>query len=133
MSDLAYRYGMPGRTNRLVAAVLVGALVASAFGFVGWTVLFHGNPQVQSQVQAYDVVSDHEAQVAFQVRRKNRTTEAVCRLQALAEDHAVVGEVTLPVTDGDEDQVLSVAVRTERRATTVTSLGCTTPEQPRPR
>ena len=133
MSDLAYRYGMPGRTNRLVAAVLVGALVASAFGFVGWTVLFHGNTQVQSQVQAYDVVSDHEAQVALQVRRENRTTEAVCRLQALAEDHAVVGEVTLPVTDGDEDQVLSVAVRTERRATTVTSLGCTTPEQPRPR
>jgi len=133
VSDLAYRYGLPGRTNRLVASVLVGALVVGAFGFLGWTVLFHGDPQVQSQVQAYDVVSDHEAEATFQVVRENRSTEAVCRLQALAEDHAVVGEVTLPVIEGPEDQTLPLSIRTERRATTVTSLGCTTAEQPRPR
>ena len=133
MSDLAYRYGLPGRTNRLVAGVLVGALVVGAMGFLGWTILFHGDPQVQSQVRAFDVVSEHEAQVQLQVVRENRTTEAVCRLQALAEDHAVVGEVTLPVTDGDETQTLQLSIRTERRATTVTSSGCTTPDQPRPR
>lgn len=133
MSDLAYRYGLPGRTNRLVATVLVGALLAGGIGFLGWTVLFHGDPEVRSAVQTYDVVSDHEAQAAFQVVRENRTTEAVCRLQALAEDHAVVGEVTLPVTAGAEDQVLQVSIRTERRATTVTSQGCTTAQQPRPR
>ena len=133
MSDLAYRYGMPGRTNRLVAGVLVGALLVGAMGFLGWTILFHGDPQVQSQVRAFDVVSEHEAQVQLQVVRENRTTEAVCRLQALAEDHAVVGEVTLPVTDGDETQTLQLSIRTERRATTVTSSGCTTPDQPRPR
>jgi hypothetical protein len=79
------------------------------------------------------VVSEHEAQELFQVVRENRTTEAVCRLQALAEDHAVVGEVTLPVTDGDEDQTLQLSIRTERAATTVTSLGCTTADQRRPR
>ena len=45
MSDLAYRYGMPGRTNRLVAGVLVGALLLSAAGFLSWTVLFHGDPE----------------------------------------------------------------------------------------
>ncbi len=133
MSDLAYRYGLPGRTNRLVAGVLIGALVAGAVGFLGWTVLAHSNPQVQSQVSSFDVVSDHEAQVVLQVARENRATEAVCRLQALAADHAVVGEVTQPVTDGPEDQVLQLSIRTERRATTVTSLGCTTPDQPRPR
>jgi hypothetical protein len=133
VSDLAYRYGMPSRTNRLVATVMVGALVAGAFGFVGWTVLFHGTPEVQSQVRTFDVVSDHEAEVSLQVLREHRTTEAVCRLQALAADHAVVGEATLPVTDGDEDQVLSLSIRTDRRATVVTSLGCTTADQPRPR
>jgi hypothetical protein len=133
VSDLAYRYGMPTRTNRLVAGALVGALLAGAVGFLGWTVLFHGDPQVQSQVLAFDVVSDHEAQVQLQVVRANRTTEAVCRLQALAEDHAVVGEVLLPVTDGDEDQTVQLSIRTERRATTVSSSGCTTPDQPRPR
>ncbi len=133
MSDLAYRYGMPGRTNRLVAGVLVAALLAGAVGFLGWTVLFHGDPEVRSQLRAYEVVSDHEAEASFQVVREYRTTEAVCRLQALAEDHAVVGEVTLPVTDGPEDQTLLLPIRTERRATTVASLGCTTAEQPRPR
>ncbi len=131
MSDLAYRYGMPGRTNRLVAGVLVGALLVSAAGFLSWTVLFHGDPEVRSQLTTFDVVSDHEAQALFQVVRQNRTTEAVCRLQALGEDHAVVGEVTLPVTDGPEDQTLPVTIRTERRATSVTSLGCTAPGQPR--
>ena len=133
MSDLAYRYGMPGRTNRLVAGVLVGALLVSAFGFLGWTVLFHGDPEVQSQLRAFEVVSDHEAEALLQVVRENRTTEAFCRLQALAEDHAVVGELTVPVTVGSEDQTLSSSIRTERRATTVTSLGCTTADQPRPR
>src|SRR4051812_14453728 len=124
---------MPGRTNRLVAGVLVAALLVSAAGFLSWTVLFHGDPEVQSQVTSFEVVSEHEAQVVFQVARKNRTTEALCRLQALAEDHAVVGEVTLPVTDGPEDQALPLSIRTERRATSVTSLGCAAPGQPRPR
>jgi hypothetical protein len=133
VSDLAYRYGMPGRTNRLVATVLIGALVAGAVGFLGWTVLVHANPEVQSQVQSFEVVSDHEAQAVIQVVREHRSTQAVCRLQALAEDHAVVGEVTLPVTDGPEQQALTLSIRTERRATTVTSSGCTTPDQPRPR
>jgi hypothetical protein len=79
------------------------------------------------------VVSDHEARALFQVVREHRTTEAVCRLQALAEDHAVVGEVTMRVADGPEDQTLSFPIRTERRATSVASLGCTAPGQPRPR
>ena len=133
MSDLAYRYGMPGRTNRLVAGVLVGALLVSAAGFLSWTVLFHGAPEVRSQITTFEVVSDHEARALFQVVREHRTTEAYCRLQALAEDHAVVGEVTVPVLDGPEDQTLSLSIRTERRATSVTSLGCTAPGQPRPR
>ncbi len=133
MTDLAYRYGMPSRTNRLVAAGLVGALLVSAAGFLGWTVLFHGDPEVQSQVMTFEVVSDHEVETLFQVVRANRTTEAVCRLQALGEDHAVVGELALAVTDGLEDQTLPLSIRTERRATSVTSLGCTAPGQPRPR
>ena len=133
MSDLAYRYGLPGRTNRVVAGFLVGALLVSAAGFLSWTVLFHGDPEVQSQVTTFDVVSDHEARAVLQVVRENRTTEAFCRLQALAEDHAVVGEVALPVVDGPEAQTRELTIRTERRATTVASLGCTTAGQPRPR
>jgi hypothetical protein len=133
VTDLAHRYGMPGRTNRLVAGVLVAALLVSAAGFLGWTVLFHGDPEVRSQLTTFEVVSDHEAQAVFQVVREHRTTEAVCRLQALAEDHAVVGEVTVPVIDGPEEQALPLSIRTERRATSVASLGCTTPGQPRPR
>ena len=133
MSDLAYRYGMPTRTNRLVAGVLAGALLVSAAGFLSWTVLFHGDPEVRSQVTTFEVVSDHEARAVFQVVREHRTTEARCRLQAIAADHAVVGELTVSVVEGPEDQTLPLTIRTERRATSVTSLGCTTPDQPRPR
>jgi hypothetical protein len=133
VSDLAYRYGMPSRTNRLVAGFLVGALLVSAAGFLSWTVLFHSDPEVQSQLTTFEVVSDHEARAVLQVVRENRGTEAVCRLQALAEDHGVVGEATVPVTDGAEDQVLPLSVRTDRRATVVISQGCTTPDQRRPR
>jgi Domain of unknown function (DUF4307) len=79
------------------------------------------------------VVSDHEARVQLEVVRDGRHTEAVCRLQALAADHAVVGELTVPVTEGEEDQTLSLSIRTERRATTVSSWGCTTADQRRPR
>jgi hypothetical protein len=54
---------------------------------------------------------------------------ATCRVRAFAEDHTVVGEVSFTPEQGRND----VEVRTERRATSVESVGCTTPGQPRPR
>jgi hypothetical protein len=131
--DLAQRYAGPSRGQRAVAAVLVAALVLAGAGFLGWAVVVHSNPQVQSRLTSFDVRDEHTALATFTVSRKASDTAATCRLQAVAEDHAVVGEETAQVTDGPAEQSLQVSVPTERRATTVELLGCTAPDQPRPR
>ena len=46
---------------------------------------------------------------------------ASCRIRAFAEDHTTVGELAFEPVDGRNE----VTVRTERRATSVTLLGCT--------
>ena len=50
-------------------------------------------------------------------------------MRALAEDKTAVGELAFTPVDG----VNEVVIRTERRATRVEKLGCTSPDQPRPR
>jgi len=55
--------------------------------------------------------------------------DASCRVRALAEDKTAVGELAFTPVDG----VNEVVIRTERRATSVEKLGCTAPDQPRPR
>ena len=84
-----------------------------------------------SQLTAWQIVDEHQVVANITVGRESQFTEASCRLRAIAEDHTVVGEVTVPVTDGPEQQSLRVEIRTERRATSVENVGCTTPDQPR--
>ncbi len=133
MTDLQERYGSPRRTTRAVALVLIVALVLSGVGFLAWAVLFQSTPSVTSQMTTWDVIDDHRAVANITVGRESQFTEASCRLRAIAEDHTVVGEVSVPVTDGPAKQSLQVEIRTERLATSVENIGCTAPDQPRPR
>ena len=133
MTDLQERYGSPRRTTQVVALVLVVALVASGVSFLAWAVLFQSTPSVTSQLSAWKVEDDHLVVANITVGRDSQFTEASCRLRAIAEDHTVVGEIMLPITDGPEKQSLQVEIRTERRATSVENVGCTSPDQPRPR
>ena len=133
MTDLEQRYSGPSRVHRVVALVLVAALTLSGVGLVGWTVFFHSNPEVRSSLTAFGFTDDHQAVANLTVVRKDQFVEATCRLRAIAQDHTVVGEVTVPVTDGPAKQSIQVTIRTERRPTSVESMGCTTPNQSRPR
>ena len=133
MTDLQERYGSPRRTTQVVALVLVVALVASGVSFLAWAVLFQSTPAVTSQLSTWKVVNEHSVVANITVGRDSQFTEASCRLRAIAEDHTVVGEVNVPVTDGPEKQSLQVEIRTERRATSVENIGCTSPDQARPR
>jgi len=133
VTDLQERYGSPRRTTQVVALVLVVALVASGVSFLAWAVLFQSTPSVTSQLSAWKVEDDHLVVANITVGRDSQFTEASCRLRAIAEDHTVVGEIVLPITDGPEKQSLQVEIRTERRATSVENVGCTSPDQPRPR
>jgi hypothetical protein len=133
VTDLEQRYRGPSRAYRVVALVLVAALGLTSVGLLGWTVFFHSNPQVQSGLAGFAFNGEHEATADIAVNRESTTTEVFCKLQAIAADHSVVGELTHPVVDGPREQVLRVTIRTERRATSIDLVGCTTAEDPRPR
>lgn len=128
-TDLADRYGAPSPWAR---GVLVGAVVvvAAAFlGWLGWTIWDQSTPDVRSELVGYDVVDEHTANATVDVRLRAAGVVASCRLRAYAEDHSVVGEASFVPEDGRNE----VGVRTERRATSVELLGCTTADQRRSR
>ena len=125
------RYGRPApwrRTAIIVASGLVGVL---ALSWLAWTTLFHATPDVRSEIVGWEVVDDHAvtARIDVVISSDAEGVEATCRVRATAADHTVVGEATFEPVDGRNE----VEVRTERRATSVESVGCTTPDQPRPR
>ena len=141
MTDLADRYA-GARRGRLVA-VVAGTVVAVAFlGWLAWSMWFYSTPEIRSDLVSYEVTGEHGAVALVDVHLKDRTIVGTCRLQAFATDHTVVGERVFEVPGPDEgpdetgDQEggrMSITVRTERRATSVELVGCTTPSQSRPR
>jgi Domain of unknown function (DUF4307) len=133
--SLTERYGAPSPVARsaLVAMVVV---VAGAFGgWLVWTGLFHGDPDVSSQLVSYTVDDEHQVTARVDVRLDDEDVVATCLLRALAEDHTVVGELQFEVRAADlaGGNLLERRIRTERRATSVDRVGCTTPDQQRPR
>ena len=127
--DLAERYGSPSRARRPLVVGVVVLLAVAGLGWLLWAVLFHGRPQVTSEVVGFDVAGEHQAVARFRVVRRAADVEASCLLRAFADDHSVVGERTVRVTSGPLASTRSAAVRTERRATTVDVVGCTAPGQ----
>jgi hypothetical protein len=128
MSSLAARYGAPSPLRR---RLVVAGAVAVATGFLGWlawAAWFHATPAVQSNLVTWQIVDDHEATATVSVTLADGEA-ASCVVRAVAADHTPVGEVAFEPEPGSNQ----VSVRTERRATTVTLLGCTAEGQPRPR
>jgi hypothetical protein len=131
--DLADRYGAPSGARRPLLVVAVGLLAVVALGWVVWVAMFHGRPEVTSTLIGFDAGDQHAATARFTVVRRDTDVRASCLLRAVAADHSVVGELTVPVTAGAEVRTLSADVRTERQATTVELVGCTAPGQQQPR
>ena len=127
-TDLAARYGAPspGR-RRLMTGVAVVVVVAFA-GWLAWATWFHATPAVESEMVTYDVVDDHRVTATVSVSLEDGVT-ASCLVRAVSTDHTTVGEVAFEPVDGTNE----VSVRTERLATSVSLVGCTTADQPRPR
>jgi hypothetical protein len=131
--DLADRYGTASRVRRPLVVAGVLTLVVAGLAWLLWVMLFHGRPQVTSQMVGFDIQGEHAVVARFTVVRRDQDVAAWCLLQAIATDHSVVGEMTVPVASGPTTRTLSSTVRTERRATTVDLVGCTSPGQQRPR
>jgi len=128
------RYGAPSRARRPVVIGVVAVLVVAATAWLVWVIGFHGRPEVSSQMVGYGVAGQHSATARFSVVRRSTDVTAQCVLTAYASDHAVVGEVTVPVgARYSADAIVRSTMRTERRATTVELVGCTAPGQDKPR
>ena len=126
--DLAARYGAPSPVRRRVLVGAVALLAVVSLGWLVWVAWFHGTPEVRSELVTWSVVDDHEATATLSVTLDDGVA-ASCVVQALAADHTTVGEVAFRPVDGRNE----VTIRTERRATSVNRIGCTTEGQPRPR
>lgn len=129
MSELDQRYGRPSPVQRRALIALIALVAVAAAAWLGWVIVYQSNPKVTSDLLAFTVDSDHEVAGVIKVARSTTATNATCYLRALAEDHGVVGELALPVTEGAKTQRETFTMRTERAATSVELLGCTAPGQ----
>jgi len=128
---LTERYGAPAPWRRRVVWV-ASAVVAVAFlAWLGWAAWAHTDPEVDSGLESFSVHGEHAATANVTVRLRDADVDARCLLRAYAADHTVVGELSFAPKYG-APQPLVETVRTERRATSVELVGCTTPGQPRP-
>lgn len=133
--SLAERYGAPSPLARRALVTVVVVVAAAFLGWLGWTAFFHGDPQVSSELVTFTVDDEHQVTARVDVRTDDEDVVATCLLRAIAEDHTVVGELRFEVRRSDlaEGNVLERTIRTERQATSVEAVGCTTADQPRPR
>jgi hypothetical protein len=122
---LANRYGAD-RPRRRGLAIVLGAIVALALlAWAIWAGVAQEDPPLEAQLPAYDVVSGHEVRVKVDAHVRDADTAAACLLRATAEDHSVVGELTLTADELRRSEGEWISVRTERRATTAEVVRCT--------
>ena len=133
MSDLTHRYGSPRRGQRTLVLAVVALVVTAGLAWLVWAIVLNSSPQVRSAIISFDVRGQHQAVARYSVVRSSREVRASCLLRAYAEDHSVVGERNVAVgPEHPASATLTSSVRTEREATSVDLIGCTTAEQKRP-
>lgn len=126
---LRQRYGRRPRRRAWVPFAVVTAVVG--LSWLAWTAIHHGTPEAQSDMITWTAGDGRTAEAQVSVQRRGEDVEAECLVRAQAEDHSVVGETSFTVGPGGrENNVFTVAIRTERPATAVVLVGCRTEDQP---
>lgn len=118
---MALRYGTDRRSR--VGAVAVGVVVALfllVVAVVGWKL---ATPAVSSAVLRFEVVSDSQVTVTFEVHRRG-SGPTVCVLRAQGEKHEDVGYATVTITPGRDYLQPTYPLATAARATSADLLGC---------
>ena len=138
MSDVrtdavAERYGTPSPARRRTVIVVSGVVGVLALAWLAWAAWSQSTPEVQSSLRSFDVVDSHTVTAVVVVKPRSAEVSASCLLRAFAADHSVVGELNFKVAGESDTTVREVTLRTEREATSVERIGCTTADQPRPR
>jgi Domain of unknown function (DUF4307) len=126
---LSERYAAPPAWRRPLTVVAVVVVGLVALGWVAWATFVQATPQVESELQGWDLVDAHHVRASLLVTVHDASSHPRCTVQALAADHTVVGELVFSPRDG----VNRVTVRTEREASAVDVPGCIADDQDRPR
>jgi uncharacterized protein DUF4307 len=122
---MAERYGAVPRRNRLLTAAVIAVGAVMLLAWLGWAVWHHASTTVSGNVVAFDVVSAHRVTVTIEVNRPG-DAEVRCDVQALAEDHSVVGETTTSLPAGsDRYAQIELEIKTLREATAADVTRCT--------
>jgi hypothetical protein len=130
VTDLSERYGSPSGTRTKALVALVVVLVAAGLSWLAWVMLEHGRPEAQSSLVSFSAEGEHAAVARFSVVRRSADIEADCLLRAFAADHMIVGELNVTVGPGEPTtETLQRTIRTEREATSVDLVGCSTDGQ----
>ncbi|MEU4394801.1 DUF4307 domain-containing protein [Kribbella sp. NPDC023855] len=126
------RYGRTGRGRKPLLFGVIGALALVALVWLLWVALIQSNPPVSSRLLGFRITSPTSATATIQVDR-SKSVEAQCRLQAKAADFSIVGEITVTVAaDSPRQQAIDATLTTQRAATAVVLVGCTTADAHRP-
>jgi type II secretory pathway component PulM len=131
--QLASRYGGQSPRRRrgvIIASGVVGVLALAWLAWAGWS---QSTPEVQSNLQSFEVLDSHSVAATVVVDTSAKDVTANCLVRAVGTDHSVVGELNFEVNGHDGASRHDVSLRTERRATSVELIGCTTANQSRPR
>jgi hypothetical protein len=134
--NLTERYGAPSPVARRALVTVIVVVAAALLGWLAWAAVTHADPDATADLVGYTVDGEHQVTAQVDVRIDDRNVVATCLLRARAEeDHAIVGELHFDVraTDLEDGTVLELEFRTERLATSVEAVGCTTADQQRPR
>ena len=122
---IAQRYAaQPSRWPKvfLVLGVVLTFVLAI---WLAWAVWVHSTPEITSDLVRWKVVDDHTVTATLDVDMKTGAQDPSCLLRAYAEDHTVVGDSSFVPENGRNE----VSIRTERLATSVEKIGCTTAGQ----
>jgi hypothetical protein len=122
------RYGAEPVARRRALLAGVAVVTALFLGWVAWAAWFHATPEVTSELVGFEIVDSHAATATVEVDLSNGA-DARCLVRATSEDHVSVGELSWVPEDGRN----AGEIRTEREATSVSLVGCTTDGQQQPR
>jgi hypothetical protein len=121
------RYGRrvtPGRRRLLIA--LAALVLATSLGFIGWVTVIK-RPDLNWQDLSFDVRSDAQVTVTFDVMFSSRATKAapdgrprgICTVQALNELQTEVGHQDVPIQAGPKGRArVTVTLATSEKAVT---------------
>lgn len=117
-----------GRRPRKIRPVVTVAVLVSAI-FVIWLLvvaLQHARPLASTTLISFQVRSDREVSIRYEIGRRDPKTALICTLIARDFQTSIVGEVRDQIGSGGANQVpREVSIPTRARAATVMIARCT--------